>query len=196
VDVEPGDLGERPGAGRSARRDRRPRRGAVRRARLDHAIALYRDGVAPVVVVTGSNQPGDRVTEASASAEYLHRNGIADEVIRREVRSRNTYDQIAAARVILRREGIEKVVLVSDPLHSHRLALTARETGLDAEVSPRTVRVAAGPERARTLLRETIAVSAGRIVGFRRLRNLQGELRAGDAPLPSWLAAGPGSGAG
>jgi vancomycin permeability regulator SanA len=37
-------------------------------ARLDHAIDLYRRGIAPFVVVTGGNQPGDRFTEAQAGA--------------------------------------------------------------------------------------------------------------------------------
>jgi vancomycin permeability regulator SanA len=165
----------------AAQYDGRP--SPVLRARLDHAVHLYRDGFAPLIVVTGSNKPGDRATEASASAAYLHMHGIADDVIRREVQGTNTYDQVAATRRILRAEGIADAVLVSDPLHSHRLALTARETGLDARVSPRSERRGAVHHRVRTAVRETLAVSAGRIVGFRRLRNLQLELRNGLAEV-------------
>jgi uncharacterized SAM-binding protein YcdF (DUF218 family) len=159
----------------AAQYDGRP--SPVLQARLDHAAALYRDGIAPLIVVTGSNRPGDRDTEAGASAAYLHAAGIADDAIRREVQGTNTYDQLAATRRILRAEGIGEAVLVSDPLHSYRLALTARETGLDALVSPRAVRLSSPSERARTVLREAVAVSLGRVVGFRRLRNLQGEVR-------------------
>lgn len=159
----------------AAQYDGRP--SPVLQARLDHAVALYRDRIAPLIVVTGSNQPGDRVTEATASATYLHANGIPEESIRREVHGTNTYDQLAASRRLLRQEGIDDAVLVSDPLHSHRLALTARETGLQAHVSPRSVRNLSLTERVRSSLRETIAVSAGRLIGFRRLRNLQGEIR-------------------
>jgi uncharacterized SAM-binding protein YcdF (DUF218 family) len=166
----------------AAQYDGRP--SPVLRARLDHAVALYREGVAPLVVVTGSNRPGDRVTEATASATYLHANGIPEAAIRREVQGTNTYDQVAASARFLRSEGISEVVLVSDPLHSHRLALTARETGLRAHVSPRTVRVSTLGDRLHASVRETIAVSAGRLVGFRRLRNLQGELRSlADPPV-------------
>src|SRR5207249_3218966 len=46
----------------AAQYDGRP--SAVFRARLDHAVALYRDGIAPTIVVTGGKQPGDRFTEA------------------------------------------------------------------------------------------------------------------------------------
>ncbi len=148
----------------------------VLRARLDHAVALYFDGIAPLVVVTGSNRPGDRTTEASASARYLHQQGIADEVIRREVGGTNTYDQLAATARFLRREGVRDVVLVSDPLHSHRLALTAEEVGLEAHISPRTVRLTSSAQQVRTALRETVAIAAGRVVGFRRLRNLRQEV--------------------
>jgi glutamyl-tRNA synthetase len=45
-------------------------------ARLDHVVELWNDGLAPLVVVTGGNQPGDRFTEASASAKYLVDHGV------------------------------------------------------------------------------------------------------------------------
>ena len=47
--------------------------------RLDRALELWQDGVAPLVVTTGSNQPGDRVTEGFAGFEYLRFAGIPEE---------------------------------------------------------------------------------------------------------------------
>ncbi|HEV3402375.1 MAG TPA: YdcF family protein, partial [Acidimicrobiales bacterium] len=58
---------------------------AVLRARLDHALSLYRRNLAPVIVVTGGGQPGDRFTEATASANYLLERGVPDEDVLREV---------------------------------------------------------------------------------------------------------------
>src|SRR5439155_5400391 len=46
---------------------------AVLRARLDHAADLWARHLAPSIVVTGGKQPGDRYTEATASALYLLR---------------------------------------------------------------------------------------------------------------------------
>src|SRR5689334_13501634 len=43
----------------------------VLQARLDHAADLYNRNLAPLIVVTGGGQPGDRFTEAAASAKYL-----------------------------------------------------------------------------------------------------------------------------
>lgn len=61
----------------------------VLRQRLDHALDLYREGVAPLVVVTGGRQPGDRYTEATTGYNYLRDHGLSDEVIRKEVQGKH-----------------------------------------------------------------------------------------------------------
>jgi hypothetical protein len=43
----------------------------VLRARLDHALILYREGLAPEIVVTGGIGDGDRVSEATVARQYL-----------------------------------------------------------------------------------------------------------------------------
>lgn len=142
------------------------------RERLDHAAELYRAGVAPVLVVTGGGRPGDRFSEATASVTYLHALGIPDGAIRREVQGRNTWEQLAASSRFLRDEGIVDVVLVSHPWHAYRLALIAEEVALDATVSStRTGSITRGGNW-RHAVRETAAVSIGRLTGFRRLTNL------------------------
>lgn len=139
----------------------------VLQARLDHAVELYEAGMAPLVVVTGGRQQGDRFTEATTGYNYLRSQGLADEVIRKEVQGRTTYESLAAVSRFLREEQIRDVVLVSSPSHSKRIADIAREVGLRAAVSP-----SHGSAPPRQLLRETIAVSIGRIVGYRRLDSL------------------------
>lgn len=142
------------------------------RERLDHAADLYRSGVAPVVVVTGGGRPGDRFNEATASVTYLHALGIPDGAIRREVQGRNTWEQLAASSRFLRDEGIVEVVLVSHPWHAYRLALVAEEVGLEATVSSTRTGSIARRGNWRHAVRETAAVSIGRLTGFRRLTNL------------------------
>jgi vancomycin permeability regulator SanA len=139
-------------------------------ARLDHAVELWEAGVAPLVVVTGGNQPGDRFTEATASATYLHDRGIPDEAILREVSGTSSYESLAATARFLRERDVDQVVLVSEPFHSARLRGIASEVGLDAAVSP----AQDGGRSLRALVRETAAVSIGRIVGYRRLDQLSG----------------------
>ena len=140
-------------------------------ARLDHAADLWDAGVAPLIVVTGGNQPGDRFTEATASATYLHDRGVPDEAILREVSGTSSYASLAAtARFLREREEVQEVVLVSEPYHSARLRGIASEVGLDAVVSP----AQDGGRSFRSLVRETTAVSIGRLIGYRRLDTLVG----------------------
>jgi uncharacterized SAM-binding protein YcdF (DUF218 family) len=139
----------------------------VLRARLDHAAALYQDGHAPLVVVTGGKQEGDRVTQALAGFAYLRDLGIPEESILLEVDGTSTYSELAATARILDDRGLDRVLMVSDGYHSARLLAIADELGLDGAVSPTDTSYGAG-----SLLRETAAVSIGRLVGFRRLDGL------------------------
>ena len=142
----------------------------VLRARLDHAAALYEDDFAPTIVVTGGQQPGDRTNEATASAAYLRREyGIADEDILREISSENSWQQMASAANELRKRDKEQVILVTDPFHAARVQAMAEELGLDSHVSPTRTSPIGGTRELKHFARETVAVAAGRIVGFRRL---------------------------
>lgn len=145
----------------------------VFRARLDHAAALYQRGLAPLITVTGGRQPGDRFTEATAAAGYLHDRGVPDSAILREVSGATSYESLAAAARFLRRQHVTDVLLVSDPFHSYRIAAIAGEVGLRPHVSPTPSSPLDRRQRLRQLARETFAVSAGRLVGYRRLTRLE-----------------------
>lgn len=135
--------------------------------RLDHALELYQAGLAPVVVVTGGRQAGDRFTEATAGYNYLRSRGVPDAAIRKEVQGHTTYESLAAVARFLRTEDLTDVVLVSSPAHSKRLADVASDVGLQAAISP-----ADGDPTPRALIKETVAVSVGRLVGYRRMDRL------------------------
>lgn len=152
----------------------------VLRARLEHALELYRDGVARTVVVTGGKQPGDRFTEAAASFTYLRQAGIPEDHILREEQGENTWEQLAAATRVLRDREMSSVVLVSDDYHAYRLDRIAHEIGLDAQVSPVDPNLSFGGE-AKAMVKETVAVAVGRVIGFRRLVNLDDQL---SLPVP------------
>lgn len=157
----------------AAQYDGRP--SPVLRARLDHAVELYQDGVAPTVVVTGGKQPGDRFTEAAASYVYLRDHGVPGFALLREEKGSNTWEQLAATTRFLRDLDIDDVILVSDDYHAYRLERIAHELGLQAQVSPVDPGLSVAG-RVKALTRETAAVALGRIIGFRRLVNLDGSL--------------------
>ena len=142
-------------------------------ARLDHAIELYRKQLAPVIVVTGGNQPGDQFTEATASANYLIRRGVPDEDVLREVSGTSSWQSLAAAANFLDDRDISAVLLVSDPFHSLRIRAMASELGLEAHSSPTRTSPIRGMSEARHMVRETVAVAVGRITGFRRQASIE-----------------------
>jgi uncharacterized SAM-binding protein YcdF (DUF218 family) len=140
----------------------------VLRARLDHAVDLWRRRLAPVIVVTGGRQPGDRFTEASASANYLIGRGVPDRNLLREVSGQTSWQSLAAVAAFLKDRSINHVLLVSDPFHSYRINAIAGELGLDGHSSPTRTSPIGGFSEARYLLRETAAVAVGQVIGFRR----------------------------
>jgi uncharacterized SAM-binding protein YcdF (DUF218 family) len=139
----------------------------VFQARLDHAAELYDAGAADMIVLTGGKQPGDRFTEGYSGFRYLVDQGLPESALVLEDQGTNTWEQLAAASRILDERGRSAVLLVSDPYHSFRLAATAEELGLDPQVSPAASGASFG-----NLVRETAAVSVGRIIGYGRLERL------------------------
>ena len=105
-------------------------------ARLDHAADLWQLGLAPVMVVTGGNQPGDRFTEAEASANYLIDRGVPADAILQEAAGHSSYASLEGVADLLHERGLFRVLVVSDPFHSLRSRLIAQELGLVAYVSP------------------------------------------------------------
>jgi len=147
-------------------------------ARLDHAIDLYRRELAPVIVVTGGNQPGDRFTEATASANYLIRRGVPDADVLREVSGTSSWQSLAAAANFLDDRGIREVLLVSDPFHSLRIRAMASELGLQGHSSPTVSSPIRGATEARYMAREAVAVAVGRVIGFRRQASIESVVKS------------------
>jgi len=141
----------------------------VLRQRLDHALDLYRDGVAGRIVLTGGKQAGDRFTEAYAGYRYLTGRGVPGDDLLVVTDGSSTWDSLRAAERVLRREGLDRVTLVSDSYHSRRLLGVAGEVGLDAGVSPSGAAPTV-PE----LLRETGLVALGQVIGYGRMLRLSG----------------------
>lgn len=136
--------------------------------RLDHAVALYEEGVAPLIVVTGGKQAGDAVTQGRSGYEYLRSKGIPDEAIKVEVEGTNSFEELSASALILEQAGVgTDVVIVTDPYHALRAGEIAEEVGMHPHVSP--THASSGM---RQMARETVAVSIGRIIGYRRLASV------------------------
>ena len=134
--------------------------------RLDRALELYEDGLADEIVLTGAKQPADRFTEAFSGFRYLVRQGVPESDLRIVDDGVSTYESLAAARRVLRDEGSDRVLLVSDGYHNRRLQGISRELGMEAFVAPTD-----GSATISQIIGETGRVAVAEIIGYRRLFN-------------------------
>ena len=139
-------------------------------ARLDHAAVLWNEGLAPIVVVTGGNRPGDRFTEADASQTFLEKAGVPATSIRQESEGSSSYESLAGVAAILGDDAT--VLIVTDPYHALRSRMIAEELGLEAYTSPTPTSVVTGRAEFERDLGEAAGVAVGRIIGFERLDDL------------------------
>ena len=105
-------------------------------ARLDHAIALYHDGVAPRLIVTGGKREGDRTTEAASARSYAIEHGVPENAILSEDASRTTLQSIRRVAALMRDKDIGSAVFVSDPSHMLRVLRMASDEGINGYGSP------------------------------------------------------------
>lgn len=101
------------------------------RARLDRALALYRDGQAPMLMTSGG-RGREGPEEADVMRAYLISQGVpADRVIA----DRTGVDTMASARAtagVARRLGARRVLVVSQFFHLTRAKLAFRRAGVEA----------------------------------------------------------------
>jgi uncharacterized SAM-binding protein YcdF (DUF218 family) len=107
-------------------------------ARLDHALELYRRGLAPQIVLTGGRSEGDRTTEAAAGRAYLVAAGVPEPALLAEDQGRTTRESIDNVRDLFAAHGLKSAVFVSDPTHLYRVLLLASDDGITGWGSPAT----------------------------------------------------------
>lgn len=133
------------------------------KARLDQALYLYGEGFSQTVIVTGGKQEGDRFTEAEAGEMYLVGQGIPADDILNENEGKTTLQSLTTVRRITEADGVESVLLVSDPMHSERIKRMASDLGFsDVYASPASY-ISLNRSRltkARELVRETASIIA------------------------------------
>jgi len=144
-------------------------------ARLDHALTLLQEGASPLVITTGGNQPGDRFTEAEASANFLIKGlGIDYQAVEilQENNGSTTRESLIGVRDIMQSRGLHSVLIVTDPYHSLRSRLIAQDLGLVAYVSPTRTSPLRGASAVSRHVREALGVAVAHLVGFANLERL------------------------
>jgi len=133
------------------------------RARLDHALALYDRGIAPLVIALGGTG-GDEYSEGAVGREYLMAMGVPEEAIIAETVSRNTEDSARRIAVIARANGLRRLVIVSDGTHLFRIHEICEAERLNVLTSPRPrVAVEGGSQEVERIAHEILSYTAWRL---------------------------------
>src|SRR5580658_10729120 len=115
----------------------RGRPSPVLEARLNHALFLYLQNLAPRILTTGGKGGDPTFTEGEVAHAYLARRGVPSEAILVESEGGSTVQSIAAAAEIMRRMNLRSCIVVSDGYHIYRVKKMLESQGMDVFGSPR-----------------------------------------------------------
>ena len=109
----------------------------VLEARLNHALYLYLEGMAPRIITTGGAGGDPVFTEGSVGRAYLTDRGVPPEAIVVEREAESTAQSVAAVAEIMRRMNLQSAIVVSDGYHIFRVKRMLESSGLQVYGSPR-----------------------------------------------------------
>ena len=103
--------------------------------RLVHAVALYKAGKAPVIVLTGGAVEDAR-PEAQQMQDVLAVMGVPAQHLMLENKSRNTHDNAANTAQLLKANGMHRILLVTSAYHMRRSQALFAAQGLEVVPAP------------------------------------------------------------
>ena len=108
----------------------------VFKARLDHALELFRKGYAPSIITTGGYGPDLNFSEAQVGTQYLVQHGVKAAAIITEQGSGTTSDSILAVSQLMHAKAWKVALVVSDGFHLFRLKRQFENNGIATFTSP------------------------------------------------------------
>ncbi len=115
----------------------RGRPSPVLEARLKHALALYRKGMARFILTTGGAGGDPRFTESEVGRNFLLSHGVPTEAIVMESEGESTIYSTVAAAEIMHRMQLRSCIIVSDGYHLFRVKRILESRGMQVYTSPR-----------------------------------------------------------
>ncbi len=100
-------------------------------ARLDRAIQVYQDGLAPLIIVSGSID-SKSMDEAAVMKAYLLQHGIPEQAIYTDNQGNDTFSTARNTASLMRPNGWDSLLLVSQYYHLARCRLAFRRFGISS----------------------------------------------------------------
>lgn len=142
-------------------------------SRLDKAELLYKEHYAPLIFLTGGSIPGDKFTEAGAGKTYLEAKGIPSSAIVANPVGRDSWESLVSVSGPLKAHKVTTVIVVSDGFHLLRSTQMLGSLGFATSASPAINSPVHGVQLMIDFGRETVAVAASRVVGYKFLSVLR-----------------------
>ena len=101
------------------------------------AYTLFKRELAPVVITTGGAGGDPQFSEGQVGRDYLESRGIPDGDLIAETQGGDTDQSTQRGAVILRANGMQSCILVSDAYHMFRAKQMMEAQGIQAYISPR-----------------------------------------------------------
>jgi len=136
-------------------------------ARLERAVALYHASLAPIIAVTGGKRTGDRYTEGQISAMWLE--GPPNDVPKSAIivgSGADSWDNVGTVAPELRSRGVHSVLVVTDGFHEDRAMAIVSSYGFSPSPTPSQHSPIRGAAEVGYLIKESVEVAVGRIIGF------------------------------
>jgi uncharacterized SAM-binding protein YcdF (DUF218 family) len=115
----------------------RGRPSPVLERRLNHALWLYHEGMAPRILTTGGKGGDPVFTEGEVARAYLSKHSVPAEAILVESEGASTVYSTTAAAEIMRRMNLKSCIVVSDGYHIYRVKRMLQSEGMSVYGSPR-----------------------------------------------------------
>ncbi len=115
----------------------RGRPSPVLESRLDHALTLYNQGLAPYLLTTGGAGGDPRYTEGEVERNYLIEHGVPSEVIFVEPEGTTTAQSLSSAAEMMHRMNLHSCIVVSDGYHIYRVKRLLQAQNVKVYGSPR-----------------------------------------------------------
>ncbi len=135
----------------------------VLRARLEHALDLYQQGFAPLVITLGGGQDTQH-SEGGVGESYVVAHGIPESRVIAETQSSDTEESARRLAAIARANGIHRILAVSDGTHLFRIHALCGSYGLVVYTSPRKPgKPISGWDRVKRMVHEMLSYTLWRL---------------------------------
>lgn len=136
----------------------------VYRERIRHAIYLYKKQIVKKIIFTGGTPKEGYPTEAEVGKLFAEKQKVNPDDILLENASRDTFQNIAYAKRLMRQNHINSVIIVSDPDHLARAVAIAQHFGVNAAYSATpSSRYVGSSQRSEFFMREVLYLALFRV---------------------------------